>query len=157
MGTYSKEQDLTSLLKKREVPGEIIKQISAVGWTDAVEFAAGLDRDQLHDLFLVGTKFDSSTHRAGTPQVRLGPASRGSPLYVGVQPSAGVRMRESSPLGLLPRVLLAFGAPSVWSALHSKRRPRFKHPRDGLLSSRGCLAFYPPSQPAKVLFRCLVR
>ena len=91
MGTYSKEQDLTSLLKKKEVPEEIIKQISAVGWTDAVEFAAGLDRDQLHDPFLVGTKFDSTTHRAGTPQVRLGPASRGSPLYVCVRPSAGVR------------------------------------------------------------------
>ena len=119
MGTYSKEQDLTSLLKKREVPGEIIKQISAVGWTDAVEFAAGLDRDQLHDLFLVGTKFDSSTHRAGTPQVRLGPASRGSPLYVCVRPSAGACAGGvlSTPHGTSRKIRYPgprqFGVPSI--------------------------------------------
>ena len=82
MGTYSKEQDLTSLLKKKEVPEEIVKQIVAVGWTDAVEFAAGLDREQLRELFLVGTRFDPDAHRTGSPQVRLVFASRGSPLYV---------------------------------------------------------------------------
>ena len=73
---------MTSLLKKKEVPEEIVKQISAVGWTAAVEFAAGLDRDQLQTLFLVGTKFDPDTHRTGSPQVRLVFAPRGSPLYV---------------------------------------------------------------------------